>query len=228
MWYDVKIDGYYNNEWRAVDETVQAANPETAVQIALAKRFDVFFTGGIGWEHLEGDGYPGPRPLIFNLGERGRFLVTGHERLSDVVAEADPVRVARLVGAPTLPLALGERDGKTAAAYAPDAYQRQALATWGSRSDSPREQQLHALLGLVGEAGELADLLKKHFFKPGREATREQVLDELADVAYYVAILAHLWGFTFDDMFAHLAGKLAGGHGWVKPSNSTGLEGDYE
>lgn len=229
MWYDVKMGGYYNNEWRTVDETVQAGNPEAAVQIALAKKFNVGFSGDIGWEQLEGDGYPGPRLLTFTLGERGQF-VTGHEHLSDVVAEADPVRVARLVGAPTLPLALalGEGDGKTAAAYVPDDYQQQALATWGSRSDSPREQRLHALLGLVGEAGEVANLVKKQLYKPGAVADGAAVIDELADVAYYLAVLASLYGVTFDGLFAHLAGKLAGGHGWVKPSNSTGLEGDHE
>lgn len=97
----------------------------------------------------------------------------------------------------------------------PDAYQRQCLATWGSAADPLREQQIHALLGLVGEAGETADLLKKHFYKPGREATREQVMDELADVAYYLAVSAHLWDCTLYDLFQHLAGKLSGGHGWT-------------
>jgi hypothetical protein len=44
-WYDVKMSGYYNNEWRAVDETVQAGNPEAVVQIALAKKFRVLRFG---------------------------------------------------------------------------------------------------------------------------------------------------------------------------------------
>lgn len=98
----------------------------------------------------------------------------------------------------------------------PDAYQQQALATWGARLAPLREQRLHALLGLVGETAETADLLKKHFYKPGREAGRAQVLDELADVAYYLVILAHLWGITVEQLFAHLAEKLADGHGWTE------------
>jgi NTP pyrophosphatase (non-canonical NTP hydrolase) len=98
--------------------------------------------------------------------------------------------------------------------YAPDALQRQALRTWHNHEVPLREQRLHALLGLAGETGELVDLLKKHFYKPGYEATPEIVKDELSDVLYYVAVLSHLWGFTFDDMGAHLAAKLAGGHGW--------------
>ena len=110
--------------------------------------------------------------------------------------------------------------------YAPDPWQRQCLATWGSAGDSPHDQQLHALMGLVGEAGETADLLKKHFFKPGRTAERSAVLDELADVTYYLAVLAHLWGISFDDLFARLVGKLAGGHGWVRPVEFDGFGGE--
>ena len=98
--------------------------------------------------------------------------------------------------------------------YTPDALQRQALRTWHNTTVPLREQRVHALLGLAGETGELVDLLKKHFYKPGHEATREVVMDELSDVLYSVAILSHLWGFTFEDMAAHLAVKLADSHGW--------------
>lgn len=332
-WYDVKILGRHNGQLVAVDETVQAGNPEVAVQLALARKFGVEFSGDVDWRYLEGDGYPGPRLLTFTLGEWGQF-VTGHEQLSDVVAEADPVRVARLTGAPELPLAAGgpapsqgrlpprffrvtlrgetpdgyqvshastyrawSHDGALVRAMeavldvlpgdgrwvkgfagpalsprlksvqlfleligppgpergltvegstlwdiveevsppawatpdaAPDAYQRQALSTWGSAADSPREQRLHALLGLTGEVGEVADLVKKQLYKPGVVADNTAVIDELADVAYYLAVLASLYDVTFDGLFAHLAGKLAGGHGWVNPSNSTGLEVERE
>jgi NTP pyrophosphatase (non-canonical NTP hydrolase) len=98
--------------------------------------------------------------------------------------------------------------------YTPDVIQRQALSTWHGDDVPLREQRLHALLGLAGETGELVDMLKKHFYKPGHEAAPDRVKDELSDVLYYVAILSHLWGFSFEDMAAHLAVKLAGGHGW--------------
>lgn len=105
--------------------------------------------------------------------------------------------------------------------YEPDALQRQCLATWRSASSSDLEEVLHATLGLVGEAGETADLIKKWAFKkgafkPGSDINRAAVLDELADVLYYVAVLAHLWEFTIDDMAAHLREKLADGHGWTE------------
>ena len=134
----------------------------------------------------------------------------------------------RLAGAPELPLDLEEKGIETAAPFIPDAYQCQALATWGSAPDTIREQRFHALLGLTGEVGEVANLVKKQLYKPGAVADGAAVIDELADVAYYLAVLASLYGVTFDGLFAHLAGKLAGGHGWLNPSNSTGLEVDGE
>lgn len=99
--------------------------------------------------------------------------------------------------------------------YEPDGFQEQCLRTWADEGQTHQQQVMHAALGLGGEAGELLDLLKKHFFKPGRAVNGDKVMDELSDVMYYVAILAHLWGFTFEDMQAHLARKLADGHGWV-------------
>lgn len=131
------------------------------------------------------------------------------------------VRLPEDGAADARPLAGGMKAG-----HAPDEWQRQCLATWGSAGDSLRDQQMHALMGLAGETGEVADLLKKHFFKPGRAAERADVLDELADVAYYVAVNAHLWGITFEDLFGHLAAKLAGGHGWVNPVEFDGIGGE--
>lgn len=100
--------------------------------------------------------------------------------------------------------------------YSPDSYQRQMLQTWYSHDGSMKSESqiLHAALGLAGEAGELADLLKKWAFKPGSTVGQQEVKDELSDVLYYVLIMAHLWGFTTADMVEHLREKLADGHGW--------------
>ena len=96
----------------------------------------------------------------------------------------------------------------------PDSIQKRALRTWHN-GDFPRQlMRDHAVLGLVGEAGELADLHKKHRFKPGHESTPGERLDELGDVLYYVAILAWLDGVTIDELSQLNADKLEGGHGW--------------
>ena len=101
-----------------------------------------------------------------------------------------------------------------ASIYYPDHIQLQVLRTWHDNSVPVREQRLHAALGLAGETGELIDLLKKHFYKPGYEVNGDKVKDELSDVLYYLAVIAHLWGFSIDDMVEHLSIKLADGHGW--------------
>lgn len=98
--------------------------------------------------------------------------------------------------------------------YTPDAYQQQALRTWAGGKDK-RDEVQHAALGLGGEVGEFLDLIKKSCYKPGYILSPEKAKDELADVVYYVLVMAHLWGFTFQDMMDHLAVKLDDGHGWV-------------
>lgn len=96
----------------------------------------------------------------------------------------------------------------------PDIIQKRALRTW--HVNLPRHlQRDHAILGLAGESGELANIHKKDVFKPDHESTRLDRLDELGDVLYYVAILAHLDGFTLEDVSRFNADKLADGHGWL-------------
>ena len=99
----------------------------------------------------------------------------------------------------------------------PDIIQKRALRTW-HKALPKNWQRDHAILGLVGEAGELANLHKKDVFKPDHESTRLERMDELGDVLYYVAILAHLDGWTLGDVSEENAAKLADGHGW-KPDH---------
>lgn len=48
-------------------------------------------------------------------------------------------------------------------------------------------------LGLNGEAGEVADLVKKHIYH-GREMNYHELLLELGDVLWYLAFMAHgIW-----------------------------------
>ena len=59
-----------------------------------------------------------------------------------------------------------------------DAYQKLAARTMGPRT--PEQQLANAALGLAGEAGEVADTLKKHLFH-ARPLDREAVVKELGD-----------------------------------------------
>jgi NTP pyrophosphatase (non-canonical NTP hydrolase) len=70
-----------------------------------------------------------------------------------------------------------------------DTYQEQAMRTAGDL----REQDLQhglivAALGLTGEAGEVADLVKKHVAQ-GHPIEREKLLEEAGDIAWYLARL---------------------------------------
>src|SRR5215207_10508111 len=75
-------------------------------------------------------------------------------------------------------------------------YQSLAARTLGR--DRTREQQLaNAALGLAGEAGEVADHIKKHLFHdfPLDEA---EVVKELGDCLWYVAAMCTTLGISMD------------------------------
>ena len=58
-----------------------------------------------------------------------------------------------------------------------------------------RERQIENTLGLVGEAGEVAEKLKKSL-RDGVNFDGEGTLKELGDVLFYTAALANLYGGT--------------------------------
>jgi NTP pyrophosphatase (non-canonical NTP hydrolase) len=108
-----------------------------------------------------------------------------------------------------------------------DEIQRRALKTWHDPVLYPDAlMRDHAVLGLVGEAGEVADQHKKDLFKPGGQTTIDERLDELGDVLYYLAILAWLDGCTIDELSQRNAEKLADGHGWLPNYYKYDEEGD--
>lgn len=97
----------------------------------------------------------------------------------------------------------------------PDAIQERALKTWYPEGHDLHRHPLHPTIALAGEAGELLNLLKKHRFKPGFTATWDDVVDELGDCLYYLAILAYQNGLTLDELSRLNRDKLRdGSHGW--------------
>lgn len=70
-----------------------------------------------------------------------------------------------------------------------DVYRRHALKT---AAPLKRDQRLRSVaLGLNGEAGEYADLLKKHYYhQTAKPLDRAKALKELGDVLWYVALAA--------------------------------------
>ncbi len=74
-----------------------------------------------------------------------------------------------------------------------DMYQANALRTAGDDSLAV------ATLGLVGEAGEVADIVKKHLGH-GHHLDNEAMAHELGDVLWYIAVMAANLGYTMSDV----------------------------
>lgn len=82
------------------------------------------------------------------------------------------------------------------------------LAQRTARMDLSWEDHLfNGVLGLAGEAGECADLVKKQFFQDGR-AIRNDLIDELGDVMWYVAETAAALGVSLEEVAARNVEKL--------------------
>ena len=69
-----------------------------------------------------------------------------------------------------------------------DEYQKQAMRT-ANKYENAAGNLKNGALGLTGEAGEVADLVKKVLFQ-GHELDKEHLVKELGDVAWYLALLA--------------------------------------
>jgi len=82
-------------------------------------------------------------------------------------------------------------------------YQRAALRT---ASIKCRNLQ-NCGLGLCGESGEVADLIKKHEFQ-GHPLDKQHIAEELGDVAWYMAVAAFMIGKSLDEIFQMNVDKL--------------------
>lgn len=83
-------------------------------------------------------------------------------------------------------------------------YQRMAMRTAGDKSENYLD---NAIMGLCGEVGECADIVKKHHFQ-GHELDHEKLKDELSDVCWYVALLATALGLSLEEVMLHNVEKL--------------------
>jgi len=78
-------------------------------------------------------------------------------------------------------------------------YVELALRTETVERDSVIDRLDHAAMGLVTEAGELVDALKKHK-RYGREFDLLNFCEELGDVAWYTALAVDVFGLEFPDI----------------------------
>lgn len=78
------------------------------------------------------------------------------------------------------------------------AYQTAAFQT-ARAEDNQREWLGNFGLGIAGEAGEVADMLKKHLFQ-GHDLDKDGLVKELGDVLWYIAALASVIGVGLEDI----------------------------
>lgn len=84
----------------------------------------------------------------------------------------------------------------------------QNLAQRTSKKDLSADAHLfNGILGLAGESGECADLMKKHYYQDERNIYND-LIDELGDVLWYVAEAANALGVTLESVALHNIDKL--------------------
>ena len=86
-------------------------------------------------------------------------------------------------------------------------YQAAALRTAQTDKLTANELLLNSALGLCGESGEVADLVKKHRFQ-GHDLDFDHVAKELGDIAWYLAVGAYAIGFDLESIFRMNKEKL--------------------
>ena len=75
------------------------------------------------------------------------------------------------------------------------------------RADCNAGEMLQAALGLTGEAGEVADLIKKSVFH-NKPMDLVHLKKELGDVMWYVALMCHAYKFDLDEVMQLNIDKL--------------------
>lgn len=86
-------------------------------------------------------------------------------------------------------------------------YQIAALRTANGMNYANYGLLMNAVLGLCGESGEVADLVKKFTFQ-GHDLDKERIAEELGDVGWYLAVAAKAIGYDLDTIFQMNVDKL--------------------
>ena len=85
-------------------------------------------------------------------------------------------------------------------------YQKLAMTT-KNPDLTGRDLLINSVMGLCGESGEVIDLVKKHV-SHGHPLNKEKLIDELGDVAWYLAECADAIGISLEEVLIHNIEKL--------------------
>lgn len=83
-------------------------------------------------------------------------------------------------------------------------YQQMALIT---ENKEVKQRIVNGVLGLVGEAGECADMIKKHLFQ-GHELDKDHLAKELGDICWYLAVAADAIDYELETIMQMNVDKL--------------------
>lgn len=87
-----------------------------------------------------------------------------------------------------------------------DEYQQLAARTLG-RNRTHEQLLANAALGLTGEAGETAEIIKKHLFHD-TPLDQDALIKELGDCLWYIGAFATVLGVSLDDVAQRNIDKL--------------------
>ena len=85
-------------------------------------------------------------------------------------------------------------------------YQKMAMATLNPAL-AKKDVLINGVMGLCGEAGEAIDVVKKHLAQ-GHLLDREHLIQELGDVAWYLAETATALDVDLEEVFSRNIEKL--------------------
>ena len=86
-------------------------------------------------------------------------------------------------------------------------YQNEAMRTASGMNYENHGMLINAALGLCGESGEVADIIKKATFQ-GHELDVNHIAKELGDVAWYLAVGARAIGYDLETIMQMNVDKL--------------------
>ena len=86
-------------------------------------------------------------------------------------------------------------------------YQIEAMRTASGMNYENHGMLINAALGLCGESGEVADIVKKAMFQ-GHELDVNHIAKELGDVAWYLAVGARAIGYDLETIMQMNVDKL--------------------
>lgn len=86
-------------------------------------------------------------------------------------------------------------------------YQEQALRTAPPVDPNNNQSLVYGALGLVGEAGEFSELVKKIAFH-GHNIDKAKLIRELGDVQWYIAYAANVLGLPLEEVMQTNIDKL--------------------